>query len=98
MRNDGPSSATCSSHIDRLVNNELERTSQGAPSGPSSWMLKLMPFALIRIAGSPFVDGRRSRVEKILQQPQQRRRRRGRQEIAGLLDQFEAGAGSFLRL
>src|SRR5258708_6874161 len=49
MRNDFLSSATWSSHIDRLVSKELEKTSQGALSGPSTCVLKLIPFALIRI-------------------------------------------------
>src|SRR5712672_1448616 len=98
MRYDFLSSATWSSHIDRLVINELEKTSQGAPSGPSICVLKLMPFALIRIA-KPFASGKRfsSLREKILQQPQQGCRRGGRHEMPRGLDQLETRAGNFFR-
>jgi hypothetical protein len=37
--------------MDRLVSNELERTSQGALSGPSISKLMLMPFTVLCIAG-----------------------------------------------
>src|SRR6202161_2024033 len=83
--------------MDRLVINELERTSQGALSGPSIWVLILMPFALIRIA-EPFVYVIAATMvsahalEEIHEQPQKFPRRRGRHEMAGPLDQLEAGA------
>src|ERR1700687_2480921 len=102
MRYDCLSSATWSSHMDRLVINELERTSQGAFSGPSIWVLILMPFALIRIA-EPFVYVIASTsvsahaLEEIHEQPQKFRRRGGRHEMAGGFDQLETGARDLLR-
>ena len=58
-----------------------------------------MPFAVIRISCSPFCSCETFEIHvgKIQQQPEQGRRRSGRHEMPGGLDQLEAGAGNFLR-
>src|SRR5258707_5947881 len=90
MRNLSFSAATWSSHIDTLVMSELEKTSQGAPSRPSTSQLKLIPLALTFM-----VFSRCPLFPKIVQERRKGFRRRRRHEVSGV-DRLEACAWDLL--
>src|SRR5262245_66015756 len=97
MRSELLSAAACGSHIETLHASELLNTSQGAPSGPSTSQLNVIPLAFTRIvlsSSAGALGGRCSRDgfgQKILEQGGERPRRLCRHHVHGI-DQLEARA------
>src|SRR5215475_7167566 len=97
MRSELLSFAACGSHMERLHASELLRTSQGAPSWPSTSQLNVIPFAFTRIGSSSSTGALRRGSggggEKTLEQGEQRPGRLCRHHVHGI-DQLEARAGN----